>query len=242
MENGSGQSPLQLQDVAGYFDSLSANWSRNYGGGGGMAERIDWFTRSLAAEGVAIPAPVLDFGCGSGEIARALARQGYAVSACDISRGMLETARRARDGHLVEWTQLPDVPEAPLPFNAAAFDAVLSSSVFEYVAQPGPLMTRLAAVIRPGCVFVFTVPDSRHPVRQSEERWLRRMEQLPWSAFVRWLPARLPGRVRYEYLRLSVNRWPAEAWVAALAAAGFTARPIPPCDGPLLMVTARRTT
>jgi hypothetical protein len=61
-----------------------------------------------------------------------------------------------------------------------------------------------------------------------------------WNGVVRRLPGRLPVRVRYEYLRLSINRWPAPDWQALLAEAGLEPLKVPPCLAPLLLMTARR--
>ena len=227
--------------VARYFDGVAANWPRNYSGSGGMSERISWFGQGLQAETIVAPARVLDYGCGSGELAVALAGIGYQVDGCDISPRMIETARVAPGAEVVTWSLLQAEHEDALPYKAASFDAVVSSSVFEYVDHPLALLQRLGGILRPGGVLMFTVPDARHPLREAEDRWLRRMRKPLWNGVVRRLPGRLPVRIRYEYLRLSINRWPAPDWQALLAEAGLEPLKVPPCLAPLLLMTARRT-
>src|SRR3546814_18272516 len=97
-----------------------------------MTERAAWFAEALAAR---LPdgGQVLDFGCGTGEIARAVeSLPGFRVVGSDLSPGMLAQARGAGGPPLlVRIGQRDD-----LPFAAARFDAVSSSSVFEYVYKP----------------------------------------------------------------------------------------------------------
>ena len=58
-----------------------------------MAERVERFASVLQSH-VALGESVLDFGCGTGEIAKGLADRGWAVTGCDGSEEMLERARQ----------------------------------------------------------------------------------------------------------------------------------------------------
>lgn len=227
--------------VAAYFDSVAGIWSRNYSPAGSMAERVDRFVRVLEAAGCDPASRVLDFGCGSGDITRALAARGYAMTGADISAGMLARAREAPGADAVEWTALDPRDGVSLPFPPGRFDAVLSSSVLEYVDAPERLIARLADLVRPGGLLAFTVPDMRDPGRQEESRWLRKMDRTWWRALLALAPARLPARVRREYLKQSVQRVAPGRWLEWVRDAGLVAMDPPACTGPLLMVTARRS-
>src|SRR3546814_8115884 len=111
-----------------------------------MTERAAWFAEALAAR-LADGGRVLDFGCGTGEIARAVeSLPGFRVVGSDISPGMLAQARGAGGPPLlVRIGQRGD-----LPFAAARFDAVISSSVFEYVETPLDRLRQLAGLLREG--------------------------------------------------------------------------------------------
>ena len=102
---------------------------------------------------------VLDLGCGTGALARELRKLGAsAVIGVDLSERMLEQARaRTPDQHIV--FQRADLETfAPEPVS---FDLVVSSLALHYIADFPALARRIAAGLRPGGRFVFSV---EHPI------------------------------------------------------------------------------
>ncbi len=98
---------------------------------------------------------VLDLGCGPGALAVPLAREGRFVIAYDLSPRMVAEARRLigateRGGFCVG-----DV--ASLPFASAAFDAVVTTGVLEYVPDVTRALGEIVRVLRPGGTLVATV-------------------------------------------------------------------------------------
>lgn len=100
---------------------------------------------------------VLDLACGTGKSFLPFARRGYAVTACDISAGMLEHAERKAAGHRVhlleaDMRDLPDLGE---------FDLVTClDDAVNYLADEAELTAAFAGVARslaPDGVFVFDV-------------------------------------------------------------------------------------
>lgn len=97
---------------------------------------------------------VLDLGCGTGLMARALAGAAERIEGVDLSPGMLRQAARtglyARldEGDLVE--HLRGRP-------ASAFDLVVAADVFVYLADLGPVFREAARVLRANGPFAFTV-------------------------------------------------------------------------------------
>src|SRR5665213_2140512 len=81
----------------------------------GKVMEIDDF-RSLRTAGIKLAAAlssrlppggsILDFGCGSGEIARHLGGQGWRVTACDITPEMIAAARARDEAGRVRWLLL----------------------------------------------------------------------------------------------------------------------------------------
>jgi SAM-dependent methyltransferase len=221
---------LQAERVRLLFDAKAAAWPAKYAPGGPLAGRLASLARAVRA-GIPPGSRVLDLGCGTGELARSLARAGLKTAGCDISGPMLQGAAARDPGRTVGWVQL-DPCWRQLPFAAAAFDAAVAASVLEYAADPLGVLRECARVLRPAGVVVCTVPDLRHPVR-----WL---EWLAWA--IGRTPARALGRrwPRWDayqaYLRASRQRHRARWWLAAARAAGL--RPAGPACSPAARLRA----
>jgi SAM-dependent methyltransferase len=98
----------------------------------------------------------LDFGCGSGRVARELAgRAGIAsVTAVDVDARAIRWARRRLDG--VELLAIDSA--GPLPMPSRSVDAVIAVSVFTHFDEERQLfwLRELARVIRPGGLLLAT--------------------------------------------------------------------------------------
>jgi malonyl-CoA O-methyltransferase len=91
---------------------------------------------------------VLDLGCGTGRHALWLAGAGASVTAVDFSEGMLGEARRKPGAPAVRF-QVHDLHQ-PLPFEAAAFDVVVSGLVLEHLRDLGFVFGEARRVLKPG--------------------------------------------------------------------------------------------
>jgi SAM-dependent methyltransferase len=206
------------REVLRLFEAKAPDWPAKYAPDGPLAGRLAALTTAVRwrARG---GSRVLDLGCGTGELARALTAAGLRVTGCDISPRML---RHARDrGGCAGWVRLePDWRR--LPFASASFDVVVAASVLEYTGEPAAVLRECARVLRPGGLVLYTVPDLRHPVRWAE--WCAgRLATLTGE------PRGRPAWRRYgAYLRASRQRHRIRWWRAASAAAGL--RPVP-CPG-----------
>ena len=102
---------------------------------------------------------VLDVGCGDGQVARALAAAGCAVTGIDPTARNLEVARERGGG--------PEYVEGAaddLPFPDAHFDAVVACLVFEHIDDVDAAIAEVARVLRPGGRFAFFL---NHPLLQT---------------------------------------------------------------------------
>lgn len=123
------------------------------------------FYRRLAG-----PAPlaVLDLGCGTGQLALALAADGHGVTAVDPAPAMLAVARAKPGAAAVEWRQ---GTAADLPPEACFDLAVMTGHAFQVLLDDGEIAALLAAVrrhLRPGGRFAF---ESRNPAAREWESW-----------------------------------------------------------------------
>ena len=115
---------------------------------------------------------VLELGCGTGNDAARLAREGYSVTAIDLSSEAIELAR-ARFASMVTFV-VADMTKR-LPFPDAGFDAVMSNVALHMFPDSvtRAVFAEVARLVRPGGLFAFHV-------NSLEDRPLR----------ARWRPAR----------------------------------------------------
>ncbi|WP_375402318.1 class I SAM-dependent methyltransferase [uncultured Sphingomonas sp.] len=94
---------------------------------------------------------VLDFGCGIGRMATALAPDAERVVGVDISAGMIDQARKRAAG--LANVAFETTSGGTLPFPDAGFDLVIAVDSFPYLVRAGVTeaqLAELARVLRPG--------------------------------------------------------------------------------------------
>ena len=210
------------EHVKHLFDAKAPNWSAKYAPNGRLTGRLAHFSAILDSH-VAADGHILDLGCGTGDLARAMAAAGMRVTACDISQQMLRCAVDLDPCCTVEWVHL-DLNWRTLPFGSAIFDGVVAASVLEYVDEAADVLSECARVLRPGGTMVCTVPDPTHPVRWLE--WLVGFSvrgPLAAAAARHW--PRFQGYL--TYLRISLQRHRAGWWRTAAARGGLFTVPCP---------------
>jgi 2-polyprenyl-6-hydroxyphenyl methylase/3-demethylubiquinone-9 3-methyltransferase len=112
--------------------------------------RLAWFDRHIAWQG----RDVLDLGCAGGFMAEALAQRGARVTGIDPAAEAIDAARaHARKAGLRIGNDV-GVGQA-LPYDSAAFDAVVCVDVLEHVTDLNKVMAEVARTLRPGGLFLF---------------------------------------------------------------------------------------
>ncbi len=101
------------------------------------------------------PVHVLDVGCGEGQFAASLKREGAEVVAIDVAA---EPLRRALV-HAPELAVRLVEPEGDLPFEDANFDVVWVGEVIEHVADTSRWLSELRRVLRSGGILLISTPD-----------------------------------------------------------------------------------
>ena len=102
---------------------------------------------------VSFAAPVLDLGCGTGEVARCVLRSHWPVDGLEL---VPKEVRVARESGVFRAVMRADATR--LPVASATYGAVYSHSVLEHIPNDLHAVGEAARVLRPGGQLVFTVP------------------------------------------------------------------------------------
>lgn len=116
---------------------------------------------------------VLDIGCGNGNISMALGVVGFNVKGIDIDKTSIDTASQKNT--------LPNVKFEVYDANSFSidnsFDAIVCSEVLEHLDKPWELVESIYRILKPGGVFVATVPNGfgpREVLITKPMQWLHR--------------------------------------------------------------------
>ncbi len=113
------------------------------------------------------PGRLLDIGSGDGSFVHHMARHGWDATGIDPSPAALAFARRASNGGRFLRGSLDDFVGAP-----RSLDLVTMWQVLEHVGEPRPLLRRSRDLLRPGGLFVASVPNIEGwSSRLTGERW-----------------------------------------------------------------------
>jgi len=188
-----------------------------------------WRRRTIELLGTSRDAVVLDVGCGTGDLARSLRRQGQRSVGIDLSLGMLAAARTGG-------APLLQADAAALPLRAGAADGAVSGFAVRNFADLSGVLKELGRVVRPGGrLALLEVGEPRH-------RLVRLGHRLWFAHVVPVLGALLSDGAAYRYLPRSVAYLPSLPELSdMLGAAGFTdIRHTALSDGIAQCITATR--
>ncbi len=95
------------------------------------------------------PGRALDIGCGTGELARRLARRGWQSIGLDLCEPMLHQAKSKLNGE-ADRVHLANADSEHLPFADASFEAVTCANSFHHYPRQGDVVREMARVLKPG--------------------------------------------------------------------------------------------
>ena len=102
---------------------------------------------------------LLELGCGTGNLAIAFLKEGLAssVTGMDISKGMIEVARKKSAG--LKDCEFVVGSALQLPFPDEQFDVVAADSFLHHILEPVPCLREIRRVLKPGGYVVFDEPS-----------------------------------------------------------------------------------
>jgi 2-polyprenyl-3-methyl-5-hydroxy-6-metoxy-1,4-benzoquinol methylase len=147
-----------VSDRAGEYYRHHHTVGRRYGFTISGDARACWFRREierLAGSLRKSPLDILDVGCRDGTLTKTYAK-GQRVKGLDIDPEAVERA------NLIEGfdVQKHDLNLAPLPFSDEAFDIVVAGEVIEHLQFPDAVVAEIRRVLRPGGIFIGSVPNA----------------------------------------------------------------------------------
>ena len=125
---------------------------------------------------------VCDVGVGPGllsfEMAQTVGKDGHAAG-IDQSEAMLEMSRARCDA--LDWTDFRRADATELPFEDSSFDAVVSTQVYEYVADMATALAEAYRVLRPGGRILILDTDWDSVVWNTNDRTRMQKVMLAWD-------------------------------------------------------------
>ena len=195
--NADGQGLAAVSDaspaeVVGVYDDWVSTYDTDVQSWG--YEVPDRLASVVAAAG-ATNGDVLDAGCGTGLVGRALDAVGVAsVIGADFSPESINVAKQRdvyRELHVLDLSQ-------PLPFTSQRFLAVVSGGVFSYLTEPEAVLREFLRIVRHGGPIVFTQRVKLWESRQMDAVLQRLAEQGRCTVDVSPPRPFLPGHSEFD--------------------------------------------
>lgn len=154
-------------DVSSTYDRIAAEYARRIYGelAGKPMDRalLNRFAASVGSQGV-----ICDLGCGPGQIARYLHERGAQVCGMDLSRGMIECARRLTPG--IEF-YTGDMRNLPVPDNTWAGIAAFYSIVNLPPVDVARALREMGRVLAPEGKLLLAFHVGDDAIHTEEDLW-----------------------------------------------------------------------
>lgn len=158
-------------------------------------------------QGLELPAPLLDIGCGDGHFAQVTFERTLEVGLDPWHGPIHEAGKRQVYGLLTE------ADGGRMPYPDAFFASAISNSVLEHIPEVEKVLAETRRVLKPGAPFVFCVPNHRLNDSLSINRLLEKMGLKGLAAGYRRFFTRIS---RHSHMDDS------QVWQARLEQAGFS--------------------
>lgn len=157
-------------------------------------------------QGIELPRPVLDLGCGDGHFASLAFDEPLDVGLDPWTGPIREAARRGSYRSLVQ------SDGSRIPFPDGTFASAVSNSVLEHIPHLEEVLVETARVLRPGAPFIFCVPNHKFLPGLSIGQACDRLGLKSMGEAYRSFFNRISRHHHYD---------PPEVWVPRLERSGF---------------------
>lgn len=153
--------------ISEYFESIAADFDSYYKQPKGLINRIvnNWLRKPGLIKRIEVTLElikpsagkrILDVGCGSGKLAIECAKRGAEVYGIDVSKNMIELAKKHCIKENVKVKFIVGDALKGLPQN---FDFSVALGVLEYLENPQILLENMLASVKSGGKVIFSVPS-----------------------------------------------------------------------------------
>ncbi len=105
---------------------------------------------------------LLEFGCGTGNLAYLIAKDGYTVLGVDISERFIDYAKKAYTEE-TQYLAFKTVDFGKLPFNDNSFDCIYTCAVLEHCYDVDKILLDINRLLRPGGYLIIATPNLLSP-------------------------------------------------------------------------------
>ena len=209
-----------MKDAVEWHSHIASEFDAKYTTSRAFKERFDVWSE-LIGKYATPESAVLDAGCGSGIVTGIAASRCRTVLAFDASPEMISICHRKQTlGGLANVVFREMHLEQLANLGEQRFDLLLCSSVLEYVKNFWEMFDALTQRLRPGGVFLFSIPNSGSLYRRCARMGFALTGYPRYYAYVRSTPSRaevLHGVVARELYPLELRFYsptPALSWLA----------------------------
>ncbi|MBN2589426.1 MAG: methyltransferase domain-containing protein [Sedimentisphaerales bacterium] len=170
------------KDCAQYFGSIAEKWTSLYKTKAQFKDRLELFVKKVI-KNVPKSGKILDFGCGPGNLSFALAQEGYEVTGVDAAEHMIQIANQQLTQTVLTKLNFQVMKAENVTMPRESFDAVVCSSVIEYIEYDKKFLKDLIGLLKPGGVLLISVPHN-------SSFWGKFEDALKWIPFFKIGPGR----------------------------------------------------
>lgn len=150
-----------------HFDIKAEEWDLLYKRAS-FKDRLNLFISPIIKQ-LPKSAVILDYGCGTGTMSFVLGKKGYSVIGVDASEEMVNKANRKRPQGKLQHVDFKVINPENMTFTKDSFDAIICSSVLEYITDDYALINILANTLKPKGIFLISVPHDGSLIGKFED-------------------------------------------------------------------------